>query len=183
MSTFNPATHKPVTYSIKGMPIVVFGGPYRDYSPVNNVIGVKMAAEIRKPCLVDIPTDDFSVPEHENMVAGMIKSLQYVRAGNSLYVGCMGGVGRTGLFMGVLAKVAIDANNGRYEGYVDPVAYVRNNYKSHAIETMEQMKFVREFDTSIIIATIWPIKHPTSWDMVVAKVRDAVWGLWNWPRK
>lgn len=134
--------------NLKGM---IFGGPFREYvQGTRRLIGIKMAEEIDHPHEVSVPTMDYSVPDVGDMQAGMIAALQAFHDGSDVYAGCMGGIGRTGLFMGCMAKLMIDLE-ALPEGS-DPVAYVRKHYKSHAIETREQQDYVRTFDTSPVIA-------------------------------
>lgn len=121
--------------SFMGIHRIVYGGPYR--SRPNDHFGVKMAAEIKAPCNVDIPTRDFSIPDPHLMAEGIRKTLPALFRGDAVYVGCMGGIGRTGLFLGILTSVL--------NPKADPVAYVRKHYMGHAIETEEQRRFVREF--------------------------------------
>jgi hypothetical protein len=113
---------------------VVTGGPFRECPA--NMSGVKMAAEIKATCAVDIPTQDFRVPDRKLLYRGLNKAVELVLAGEPLYVGCMGGKGRTGLFLAVLAKAF---------GVKKPVEYVREHYYSHAVETDEQYQFVKKF--------------------------------------
>jgi hypothetical protein len=113
---------------------VLSGGPYRQCP--ENMRGVKMAMEIKQDCVVDIPTKDYHVPDRLLMYRGMHKALDLILAGEPLYVGCMGGVGRTGLFLSCMAKAF---------GVKNPVAYVREHYNGHAVETEDQMKFVKRF--------------------------------------
>ena len=111
---------------------VVLGGPFMECP--SNMKGVKMAREIKQACAVDIPTDDFKTPDRKVLYRGLSKAIDLMLAGEPLYVGCMGGKGRTGLFMAVLAKAF---------GVKKPVEFVRANYYAHAVETPEQMQ-VRE---------------------------------------
>lgn len=113
---------------------LVVGGPFRDCP--STMKGVKMAKEIQAECAVDIPTVDFQVPDRKLMYRGMHKAMDLLLAGEPLYVGCMGGKGRTGLFLAVMAKAF---------GVKKPVEYVRANYYAHAVETEQQMKFVKQF--------------------------------------
>lgn len=137
---------------IKGF---VFGGPFKKYVPgTRRLVGVKMAAEIHHPHEVSIPTEDFSIPDEGDMQAGLILALEAMLDGNDVYVGCMGGIGRTGLFMGCMAKLMQDCADAGYEPVIntgDPVQWVRGNYVSHAIETREQKLFVRHFNTTPIV--------------------------------
>ncbi len=113
---------------------VVSGGPFRQCPP--NMKGVKMAAEIRQECAVDIPTVDYQVPNRLQMYRGMHKAMDLILAGEPVYVGCMGGIGRTGLFLACLAKAF---------GVRKPVEFVRKHYLPHAVETEQQKQFVRQF--------------------------------------
>lgn len=128
--------------------VPVYGGPYRDKPPA--VPGVKMAEEIEAPCAVSIPTRDFSVPPIGTMMLGLCKALWVLRRNSEIYVGCMGGVGRTGLFMALLYR-AVGGIDGE-----EAVTRVRNNYNVHAVETDQQKEYVKTF--------------PIFWPRLVAKV-------------
>jgi hypothetical protein len=113
------------------------GGPFRECP--RNYFGVKMAAEIPARAgydHVDIPTRDFCVPDMTTLYKGLETAVAALVAGTPLYVGCMAGKGRTGLFMAVLAKAF---------GVKNPVEYVRANYYAHAVETADQYAFVSAF--------------------------------------
>jgi hypothetical protein len=113
---------------------VVTGGPFTDCP--KTMQGVKMAKEIKAACAVDIPTVDFQTPDRKTLYRGLSKALDLILAGEPVYVGCMGGKGRTGLFLAVLAKSF---------GIKKPVEFVRANYYSHAVETPEQYLYVKRF--------------------------------------
>lgn len=133
----------------------VFGGRYKSFvDGTRRLVGVKMAEEIDHPHQISIPTEDFSVPDVTDMQYGLIDALTAMKRGNDVYAGCMGGIGRTGLFMGCMAKVMQDlgARGTVPTMYVhDPVDFVRNHYNGHAIETEEQRRYVRTFDTAIVL--------------------------------
>lgn len=144
-----------------------FGGRFRDYDPSERrLVSVKMAEEINHPHDISIPTEDFSIPDVEDMNAGMILALTHIATGKDIYAGCMGGIGRTGLFMGVLCKALMDYHGGMYKGFKDPVTMVRDRYFSHAIETKQQQEFVRGYDTSEIVAVM---KYLTSLPAVLSR--------------
>jgi hypothetical protein len=115
----------------------IYGGPYRQ-RPLN-IPGVKMAVEIRDSCDVDIPTEDFNVPKVADLKRGLFKTLWLLRTRGHIYVGCMGGIGRTGLFMAVLTRVLTGV------GGPDSIAEVRRQYKAHAVETDQQQDYVANF--------------------------------------
>lgn len=123
----------PVPFCCK-LHFTVIGGPYRQCPP--NMMGVKMAQEIDLPCAVSIPTRDYCVPTLVDMNRGLIEAVGLVLKREPLYVGCAGGIGRTGLFLAILAKAF---------GVKDPVAYVREYYHPHAVETVEQRYYVGSF--------------------------------------
>lgn len=141
--------------SIKGF---VFGGPFRRYVPgTRRLAGVKMAAEISHPHEISIPTEDFCVPDVGDMKNGLLLALHELAKGNDIYAGCMGGIGRTGLFMGCMAKLCMDYHGGTYLGHSDPVKFVREHYIPHALETEEQQDYARTFDTDQALE--WLKKH------------------------
>jgi len=80
------------------------------------------------------------------VLACLEKTIHAGLAGKQLYIGCMGGWGRTGLFMALLAKAS---------GISDPVAFIREQYTPHAVETKEQQDYVANFDVSPIQRNLW----------------------------
>lgn len=132
----------------------VFGGPFVNFDvEERRLVGVKMAAEIDHPHNISIPTQDFSVPEPDIMLEGMIKAIRAMREGNDLYVGCMGGVGRTGLFMAILVKACL-VNAGEYGDPIAPILHVRSYYNPHAVETVGQREYVQNFDVTPLLRYI-----------------------------
>jgi hypothetical protein len=130
----------------------VVGGPYLQ-KPIG-VTGVKMAEELPfrddGSMEIDIPTEDFSVPNKEKLLGGLESAIDRILTGELIYVGCMGGRGRTGLFLSILAKVfSVD----------DPVGYVRKHYYEHAVETHEQYQYVMTLRVPFRIRyKIWVIR-------------------------
>lgn len=134
----------------------IFGGPFKQHERTRRLFAINMAEEITNPADIRIPTQDFSVPGTTNMIFGIIAAIEAMKDGKDVYVGCMGGIGRTGLFIGCLAKVmrdwAVEENIPTQIG--DPVAFTRQNYKKNAIETSAQMDFVRSFPTGEVLDAI-----------------------------
>lgn len=131
---------------------VVTGGPFMECPKTMH--GVKMAREIRQACAVDIPTEDYSTPDPVVLERGLVKAVELIVAGKPVYVGCMGGKGRTGLFMAVLAKAF---------GIENPVAYVRKHYYPHAVETSDQFQFVKTFPISLRVRRELRLARWTVW--------------------
>lgn len=125
--------------------LVIHGGPFRSvpYGKFEGieVFGVCVRAEDKPPHFdVRLPIEDFQVPrgaQYKEVVEAVQQALDAALSGKLVYVGCMGGWGRTGLFLAVVAKAC---------GFRDPVGYVREHYSSHAVETREQRRYVDEFD-------------------------------------
>ena len=146
----------------KGIPVLIgpiegtiFGGPFKKFIPgTRRLIGIKMAEEIDHPHDFAVDTEDFSVPAMDDMQQGLIAAIDAFADGKDVYVGCMGGIGRTGLFMGCMAQVMEDLSEheiDRLRNVGDPVLWVREHYIPHAIETQQQQDYVRSFDTKPVI--------------------------------
>lgn len=112
----------------------VFGGPIM--KAPSNMVSVKMAKEVNYPADINIPTQDFCTPDLTMLNSGLVLAVDSIVRGDPVYVGCFGGIGRTGLFLAILAKAF---------GVEDPVAYVRKHYLANAVETKDQRNFVSDY--------------------------------------
>jgi protein-tyrosine phosphatase len=82
-----------------------------------------------------LPIPDFGVPSREDL-EGVVKSaFDYVQAGHHIAVHCAAGIGRTGLFMAYLAKLALQLSGH------EAIQWVRR-FIPHAVETPEQQRFL-----------------------------------------
>lgn len=82
---------------------------------------------------------DFGVPDGASQVADALKFLlDRAHAGDQVEVGCLGGHGRTGTALACLAILS-----GHPPG--ESVSWVRANYCSDAVETVEQEAFIIRF--------------------------------------
>lgn len=123
----------------------IFAGPYKQKP--SGVYGIKLAEEIDLPADFDLPIRDFDVPRDlVGLRTVLAIALDRLARGQATYVGCMGGRGRTGLFLAILAKVT---------GVLDPVTYVRKFYNEHAVETREQQRFVAQLDIEPLSFALW----------------------------
>jgi hypothetical protein len=121
--------------------LTITGGPFDgfDRSDYDFGVAVRKEATSIEPD-VRLPIRDFSVPEDPaQVVYALLRTMLAAVDGKKVYVGCMGGWGRTGLFLALLAKAA---------GIEDPIGYVRQNYTSRAVETAEQEGYVKGFDVA-----------------------------------
>lgn len=133
--------------------IPLAGGPYRDKPVESEYFGIKVAEEINLPYAVKIDIEDFNIPDDVGEVElAIVAAIAAARMGSIPYVGCMGGMGRTGTILAIIVKALTRASRPRVLGVSigrcpDPVAYVRTHYNSHACETGAQRQYVRDFDT------------------------------------
>lgn len=124
----------------------IYAGPFRN-CPENVDFSVNLTKEIHQPeCHVRLPIEDFSVPDPLQARRALIETLYHLRLGDVVYCGCMGGIGRTGLFLSLLTKCSGMTS--------DPVSYVRMEYLPSAVETMEQREFVKDLYVHDILAWV-----------------------------
>ena len=124
----------------------IIAGPYKDKP--DPYPGIKLAAEFDLPCAIDLPIPDYHVPDVKACERAVYAAIVLIWQGATPYAGCWGGKGRTGVFMGVLAKVALRSTRGLWVWrHADPVDWIREHYRPEACETKEQEEYVRNFDT------------------------------------
>lgn len=130
--------------------------------PGDDINCISLAAEIGNPRFWDhLKIEDFGVPEDTTEVYRVLKRIIYAMAkGDSVYIGCRGGIGRTGMVLALLYKV-LDP-----EPCMGPIAWVRSHYLRNAVETFEQSDFIKEFDVA-------PLRNSVRLAKVVAGLR--VW--------
>ena len=86
--------------------------------------------------MVRYPIADFGQPA-DTLSTFVDDLLARLRAGQTIYLHCFAGLGRTGTVLACLLKAAGAAD--------DPVALVRTIYDARALETEEQQQFTRAF--------------------------------------
>lgn len=124
--------------------VAIIGGPFDRFPGRDKAFGVAVRAERIKPGQADVqvPIVDFDVPRHKPTVdKALIAAFKAALQGKPVWVGCMGGWGRTGLFLSLMAKVA---------GISFPVEFIRMEYTPRAVETHEQYKYVTQFDVKAV---------------------------------
>lgn len=144
-SSLNPA----LPVFLPNLDVLVYGGPYTVVTEVLPVDlhYVNMAKELGHLTSDSfVPTQDFSTPDPKDLRRALMQSIARAYQGTDIAVGCMGGIGRTGLFMAAMVKISVEA------GFTteNPIQYVRNNYNSHAVETHQQEKYIRDLNVSDI---------------------------------
>ncbi len=129
-----------ITDSKGNMLTNLYAGPYRE-NPGDPAFGVKLAKEIDAPCNMSLPIPDFSVPKLQDAHWAIARMAWQIASGQPVYVGCMAGRGRTGLFLALFAKA--------YDASETPVEYIRTIYNPHAVETQEQYDFVTAYEPDL----------------------------------
>ena len=128
-----------VTLPVAGQDVQITGGPF-DALPAG-AAGLCLEPHAARVAEArwHLPIPDYGVPEPDALRAVLVTMLAAMRAAphGAYHIGCKAGLGRTGLALGCLARMA---------GVVgDPVAWVRTHYHAEAIETPAQEDFVRGF--------------------------------------
>lgn len=115
--------------------IIIYGGPFWKYRAQPGNYGICLTEDDRKGSNQHLPIVDFSVPElPRGYVQAVInEAIVAAVAGKHVYAGCLGGWGRTGLFLSVLLKSL---------GRPNPVEDVRAEYTPKAVETRAQYEYV-----------------------------------------
>ena len=136
----------------------ILAGPFRS-CPLSfgqrAVLRIKLAKEIDAPAEINIPIKDFGIPEEDGEVYNALNAaLEAMTHGHPVYVGCMGGIGRTGMFLSLLAKAL---------GIDHPVKYVRANYLEYAVERDEQHEYIRRFDVEPLRKAVLLAKLKAGW--------------------
>ena len=112
----------------------MYGGSFFNAPGSLDILTVDLMAERPLPCDIYLPIQDYSYPSNP---FGMIQAFEEILASDKdVYVGCWGGIGRTGLFMSCFLK---------YLGDETPLETVRAKYNSHAVETEGQADFLARF--------------------------------------
>lgn len=119
----------------------IYGGPFRNFKPPvgHNSFGVCLLERDMITSDLHMPIQDFGVPTQTAEEVTKVLVMAYAKAlrGKVVYAGCMGGIGRTGIFLSLMAKIA---------GYSDPVSYVRSTFLPQAVETQRQEAYIKAFD-------------------------------------
>lgn len=127
-----------------GKDLLFIFGPYRDQFP--GTYGVKLTEnhQLAAKCDYHFPIPDYGVPRREDFQVLLAKLILLADDGHVPYVGCFGGIGRTGMVVAALARVL------KRLGGDAAIRWTRANYLGHAVETREQERLVREFDVAAV---------------------------------
>ncbi|MDB5370867.1 MAG: hypothetical protein JWP20_2425 [Roseomonas sp.] len=113
---------------------LVHGGSFEDCPPGLFGLCLEERAGNAASAAILLPVPDFGLPSLPPLRAALAGTLR-VLPGQTVYVGCRAGLGRTGTVLACLARLS-----GVTE---DPVEWVRRHYHPCAIETAAQEDFAR----------------------------------------
>lgn len=117
-------------------------GPYRER--VRGTYGVKLAPEVEGQADLLISIPDFGVPGQAEYQIALARLILLADEGHVVYVGCRGGIGRTGMVLAGLRRVLCK------RGADDCITWGRANYHPHAVETRAQENLIRDFDVAAV---------------------------------
>ena len=132
-------------------PVIVTGGPFARCP--RHAFGVNMAAAEVLGGDIRVPVVDFGVPDPEVLLTRALYACYVALQGkDEVYVGCGFGIGRTGTFLAVMARItnpecdriAAGGLGGYRKGGV--VGWLRARYRNDAVETAAQEKLVNSLD-------------------------------------
>lgn len=136
--------HKPLEIKHKGKTFTVFGGSgyapavkcdvYVDLNPRKGIRTQQVYPTGDGADYYNLPIVNMSVPNIHRLEEGLDFAIAALKSGRSLHVGCIGGHGRTGLFLAALVY--------KLTGDTDAVATVRANYCEKAVESKQQMDYL-----------------------------------------
>ncbi|MGB2728428.1 MAG: protein-tyrosine phosphatase family protein [Halobacteriota archaeon] len=85
--------------------------------------------------VIHLPIRDFGVPSNSDLVCAVNLVIEQARAGRNIAIHCSASIGRTGLFIALLAKQVLSLSGE------EAIAWVRQ-YVPGAVETAEQRQLV-----------------------------------------
>ncbi len=136
-----------VVLPLLGLDRRIQGGPFDAWRPPAIGLCLEMRSTQAAFALLTLPIADFHAPSQADLVAGLVALLRAMQAAPDLpaYIGCRAGIGRTGMVIAALAKLA---------GQPDPVAWVRAHYHPEAVETADQAAAVAALNPADVFAAL-----------------------------
>lgn len=103
---------------------------------------VNLMSQSSLDCDMLIPIVDYSVPQNkEFFLTDMANVIEQVLLGEPVFIGCLGGRGRTGLVLASMAHLM---------GEIDPLVWLQINYMFDAPETEAQKLFVMSLPCGLL---------------------------------
>lgn len=111
--------------------------PERDWIPDLGVYLDGVWAPVSVAFLIGCPDFGTPLPSVDSVMHIANEALRIAREGGRVEIGCVGGHGRTGMFLAILTALTMSEPDGK-----KAVAFVRNTYCDNAVESPEQEWYV-----------------------------------------
>lgn len=133
-----------IAYQYQGKTKKLYGGSFFLAPHDGSLLEIDLMAEMHLPCDWWLPILDHQCPRPEQIPAMEQIFAAIKKDPRDSYVGCFGGIGRTGLFLACFLKSM---------GEEAPIIRVRSQYDRRAMETSEQVQFVLQFPAGQVMAS------------------------------
>lgn len=132
-----------VTLSFFGQGRLIRGGPFDACEAPAISLCLEPGAVRAAEAMLSLPLADFTAPATPQLEATLAALLAAMRdrPGLPVYIGCRAGIGRTGMLIAALARLA---------GHAEPIAWTRAHYHPHAVETPAQAQAVAAFSPEAV---------------------------------
>jgi hypothetical protein len=139
-------SHPPLPIQYEGETYYVRGGSCLNHPPEDTTVFIGFDQGMRLTTRrypwepgheIHYPIPDMGVPHNASTFKAMVKWIaEQVVAGEVVYMGCIGGHGRTGLVMSALVH--------EMTGEIDATTYVRKHYCKKAVESTSQVNWLNK---------------------------------------
>lgn len=128
-----------VTLRLFGRDRCIRGGPFEEFRPPGIAVCLEARSANAGSATIALPIADYGVLSPEALADGLVALLLALRGAPDapVYIGCRAGLGRTGMLIAALAKLA---------GQGDPIGWTRRRYHARAVETAAQEQAVVTLD-------------------------------------
>lgn len=89
---------------------------------------------------IEVGIEDFHAPTQQQLAVVIDDIIKKIKLKKNCLIHCLGGLGRTGTILAALYMKIKNEHNAD-----NAIQYIRDNYRSSAIETKEQEEILREF--------------------------------------
>jgi hypothetical protein len=136
-------------------PMTIIGGPFDAYK---SGIGVCLeeSSDRAEHATILFPIPDFTAPTPAALEAAVAEIINtHADVPNfPVYIGCLGGKGRTGTVIAALVKVSQHLKGPLIDHHLGPVGITRKHFNRLAVETRQQEKVVEDLRPDNVVALL-----------------------------